>query len=80
MSKLFLTGLAAAAALGLAACGGAEENNVATNLEDLNATEDLNMDMNMDMNADLNADLNADVNATDNATGNEAIDNSANSY
>lgn len=74
MSKLILTGLAAAAALGLAACGDADVNNVATeNVEDLNATEpmaDTNMDMNMDMNATDNA--------TDNATGNEATEN--NSY
>jgi len=75
MSKLILTGLCAAAALGLAACGGREESNLAVeNLEDLNAAEDMNMGMDMDMNA-------TDMNATDNATGNEAIDNAAgNSY
>ena len=81
MSKRILTGLCAAMALGLAACGGAEENNmVVENVEDLNATEDLNMDMNMDMNADMNMDMNATDNATNNMTGNEAIDNTANSY
>ena len=69
MSKLILTGIVAAAALGLAACDRAEENNVAVeNFEDLNATEDLNMDMNMDMNA-------ADRNAADDTTGNAAVDN-----
>ena len=78
MSKLILTGFCAAAALGLAACGETAENNVAVeNVEDLNATEDLNMDVNMDMNMDVNAT----DNATDNATGNEAIDNATgNSY
>lgn len=73
MSKLILTSLCAAAALGLAACGGAEENNVAVeNLEDLNATADMNMDMNMDVNAtDMNATAPAADNAaTDNTTGN----------
>lgn len=79
MSKLILTGLCTAAALGLAACGETAENNVAVeNLEEVTTTEDMNMDMgNMDMNADLNADLNA----TDNATGNAAVDNATgNSY
>jgi outer membrane murein-binding lipoprotein Lpp len=77
MSKLILTGLAAAAALGLAACGETREENLATeNVEDLNATEDLNMDM--DMNTDMNMDTNAaDMNAADmNAVGNAADGNS----
>lgn len=79
MSKLILTSLCAAVALGLAACGETTEENIATeNLEDLNATtEDMNMDMgNMDMNMDMNATDNAADNAMDDATGNEAIDNS----
>ena len=77
MSKLILTGLFGAAALGLAACGDTSENNVAIeNLEELNATEDMNMDMgNMDMNMDMNADTNATDNAVDNTTGNEATNN-----
>ncbi len=78
MSKLVLTSIVAAAALGLAACGGAEENNMAVeNVEDLNATDDMNMGM--DMNADMNMDVN--MGATDNAVDN-ALDNSAttNSY
>ena len=78
MSKLILTGLCAAAALGLAACGEkAEENNMAVeNVEDLNATSDMNMDMNAtDMNAmDMNA---TDMNMTDDAMGNEATGNSS---
>lgn len=75
MSKLILTGLCAAAALGLAACGETAENNmVVENVEDLNATEDMNMDMgNMDMNMDMNMTDNAMD--TGNATGNEAMDN-----
>lgn len=82
MSKLGLTSIMAAAALGLAACGGGEENNMAVeNVEDLNATDDMNMDM--DMNTDMNMDMNmgATDNATDNAMDN-ATDNSAttNSY
>lgn len=79
MSKLMLTSLCAAAALGLAACGGGEENNVAVeNIEELNAAEDLNMDMG---NMDMNMDMNATDDATDNATGNEAVDNATgNSY
>lgn len=79
MSKLILTGLFGAAALGLAACGDTSENNVAIeNLEELNATEDINMDMG---NMDMNMDMNADMNATDNAAGNDAVDtNTANSY
>lgn len=83
MSKLFLTGLCAAAALGLAACGGGAENNMAAeNFEDLNATEDMNVDMNMDM--DMNAMDNA-AESTEttggNASGNEAVDNATgNSY
>lgn len=79
MSKLILTGLFGAAALGLAACGDTSENNVAIeNLEELNATEDMNMDMG---NMDMNMDMNADMNATDNAAGNDAVDtNTANSY
>ena len=75
MSKMILTGLSAFAALGLAACGErAEENNMAVeNVEDLNATTD------MDMNAtDMNMDMNAanDMNMTDNAMGNESTNNS----
>ena len=78
MSKRILATAVTAVALSLAACGGGEENNVATeNVEDLNMTEDVNMDVNMDMNMDMNA---TDTNATDNATGNEAIDNTTNSY
>ena len=75
MSKRILATALTAVALSLGACGGAEENNMAVeNVEDLNATEDLNMDMNMDMNADMNMDMNA----TDNMTGNEAVDNTTN--
>jgi hypothetical protein len=79
MSKLGLTAILAGTALGLAACGGAEENNMAVeNVEDLNASEDLNMgmDMNTDMNMDLNATDNATDNAVDNATENSATTNS----
>lgn len=75
MSKLILTGMCAVAALGLAACGSKEENNMAVeNMEDLNATseEAANMDMNMDMNATENAT----ENATSTETGNEATNNS----
>ena len=79
MSKLFLSGIFAAA-LGLTACSEkAEENNMAVeNVEDLNASEDLNMgmDMNTDMNMDLNATDNATDNAVDNATENSATTNS----
>jgi len=76
MAKLILTSICAAAALGLAACGGGEENNVAVeNLEDLNAV-DTSMDMNMDMNMDVNATDNAVDNATDNAADNTATNNS----
>jgi hypothetical protein len=73
MSKLILTGLCAAAALGLAACGEkAEENNMAVeNVEDLNATSDMNMDMNA---TDMNA---TDMNMTDNSMGNDATSNSS---
>lgn len=80
MSKLVLTSIMAAAALGLAACGDRDETNMAVeNVEDLNATEDMNMEM--DMNADMNIDMNATDNAVDNAVEN-ATDNSAttNSY
>ena len=79
MAKLGLTSIMAAAALGLAACGGSEENNMAVeNVEDLNATEDLNlgMDMNTDMNMDMNATENAADAATDNAADNSATTNS----
>lgn len=73
MSKLILTGLCAAAALGLTACGETAENNMAVeNIEDLNTTEDMNMDMG---NMDMNMDMNATDNAADNMTGNEAVDN-----
>ena len=79
MSKLFYTGLCAAAALSLAACGDTTENNMATeNLEDFNATttEDMNMDMgNMDMNMDMNNTDNMMNNTTGNETGNEAVNN-----
>lgn len=76
MSNLKLAAVITAAALGVVACRGAEENNVAVeNLEELNAVEDVNMDMgNMDMNTDMNATDNATENATDNMTGNEALD------
>ena len=77
MSKRILATALTAVALSLGACGGAEENNMAVeNVEDLNATEDLNMDMNMDMNADMNTDMNATD--TNNMTGNEAVDNTTN--
>lgn len=84
MSKLVLTSIIATAALGLAACGDGEANNMAVeNYEDLNAADDLNMgmDMNTDMNVDMNADVNVDMNATGNAVEN-TTDNSAttNSY
>ena len=79
MSKMILTSLGLIAALGLSACGSkTEENNMAVeNVEDLNATEDLNMDINA---ADTNAaDMNAmtGMNAADNAEGNDATGNSA---
>ncbi len=78
MSKLILTGLIAAAALGVAGCDNAAENNVATtNLEDFNTTEDLNMDMNMDVNATDNAVDNAVDNAIDNAADNATTNNSS---
>ncbi|HET9398619.1 MAG TPA: circumsporozoite protein [Sphingomicrobium sp.] len=82
MTKPILATAATAVALALAACGGAQEDNVAIeNVEELNATGDLNMDMDMNMNADMNFDVNAtDMNATDNATGNEALDGTTNSY
>jgi hypothetical protein len=65
----------AATALGLAACGGAEENNVAVeNYEDLNTVEDMNVGM--DMNTDVNMDMNATENATDNTLDNSATTNS----
>ena len=75
MSKLKLAAALTAAALGVVACRGAEENNVAIdNLEEMNTTDEANMDMgNMDMNMDMDATDNA-TNATDNMTGNEAID------
>lgn len=79
MSKRILATAVAAFALSFTACDRAEENNVAVeNVEDLNATDDMNMGM--DMNADVNMDMNADVNATDNMAGNEAADNTTNSY
>jgi hypothetical protein len=68
MSKRILAAAATAVALALTACGGAEQNNVAIeNVEDLNATEDLNMDMNT-----------TDTNAGD--VGNDTADNTTNSY
>jgi hypothetical protein len=85
MSKLILAGLCAITALGMAGCKGAEENNMAIeNLEDLNATGDMNMGMeNMDMNMGMNATENAaeSTETTGGATGNEAVDNATgNSY
>ena len=74
MSKLVLASVIAVAALGLAACGSNEENVAIENVEDLNATDDMNMSM--DMNADMNMDMNMTDNAMDNAVGN-ATDNSA---
>jgi hypothetical protein len=75
MLKRILATAVAAFALSLTACDRAEENNVAVeNVEDLNATDDMNMGM------DMNADVNMDMNATDNMTGNEAADNTTNSY
>lgn len=78
MSKLGLMGIMAAAALGLAACGGGEESNMAIeNVEDLNATDD----MNMEMNADMNMDMNAMDNVADNAMGNTTNESpTTNSY
>lgn len=79
MSKMILTGLSAFAALGLTACGEkAEENNLAVeNVEDLNATTDLNMDMNAtDMNATTDMSAANDMNMTGNAMGNESTNNS----
>jgi hypothetical protein len=63
-------GIMAAAALGLAACGGGEESNMAIeNVEDLNAADDMNMDMN------------AMDNVADNAMGNTTNDSATtNSY
>jgi len=79
MSKLVLASAIAVATLGLAACGSNEENVAIENVEDLNATDDMNMSM--DMNADMNMDMNMTDNAMDNAVDN-ATDNSAttNSY
>ena len=83
MSKRILAVAVAAAALSLTACGTSEENVATENVEDLNATGDMNMDMNADMNADMNMDMNMDVNATDgngmDTAGNMAVDNSTNS-
>jgi predicted outer membrane protein len=77
MSKLILTGLCAVAALGLAACGTKEENNVAVeNMEDLNATSEEAANMDMNMNMDVNATENATDNMTNTETGNEATNNS----
>jgi len=77
MSKLVLTSIVAAASLGLAACGGAEENNMAVeNVEDVSTSEDLNMDMNADMNMDMNVTGNVTDNAVENATDNSATTNS----
>jgi hypothetical protein len=75
MSKLVFTSIMAAAALGLAACGDRDQDNMAVeNIEDLNATEDMNMDMNADMNMDMN--MGATDNAMDNAAENSATTNS----
>ena len=77
MSNRILATAITAFALALTACGGAEQNNVALeNVDELNASEDLNMDMNADLNMDMNA---TDTNATD-MTGNAAADNTTNSY
>lgn len=71
MSKLVFTSIMAAAALGLAACGDRDQDNMAVeNVEDLNATEDMNMDMNM------GATDNAMDNAVENAAENSATTNS----
>jgi len=82
MSKLKLAAAITAAALGLVACRGAEENNVAVeNLEEMNAVEDMNMDMgNMDVDMNDVNGMNAVDDAVDNATANETTDNSTNSY
>ena len=80
MSKLTIVTAMSAVTLGLAACGGGAENNMAAeNLEDLNAAEDMNMDMG---NLDMNMDMNAADNTVDNATGNAASaeTNETNSY
>lgn len=78
MSKLMMVTALTAAAFSVAACGRAEENNMAVeNIEDLNATEDMNMDIG---NMDMNMDMNATDNAIENTTANESTDNSANSY
>jgi hypothetical protein len=74
MSKLVITSIITAAALGLAACGGSKENMAIENVEDLNASEDLNMGM--DMNTDMNMDMDATDNAVDNTTDNSATSNS----
>jgi hypothetical protein len=59
----------------LAACGDRDQDNMAVeNIEDLNATEDMNMDMNADMNMDMN--MGATDNAMDNAAENSATTNS----
>jgi hypothetical protein len=81
MSKLGFTALMAVASIGLAACGGREENVAVENVEELNATDDMNMSM--DMNSDINMGM--DMNATDNAmdsTVESAAENNAttNSY
>jgi len=74
MSKLVLASAIAVATLGLAACGSNEENVAIENVEDLNATDDMNMSM--DMNADMNMDMNMTDNAVDNTTDNSATTNS----
>jgi hypothetical protein len=79
MSKLVLTSMIAAAALGLAACGDRDETNMAVeNVEDLNATDDMNMGMDIDMNADMNMGVadNAMDNVAENAAENSATTNS----
>ncbi len=60
----------------LAACGGAEEENIA-NADDLNAMATDNMVLPP---VDMNADLNADMNATTNDVANDMnmVDNTAN--
>lgn len=72
MYKAIFASAATAAALALAGCGGAEENNMAVeNIEELNSMDDMNMGM------DMNADMNMDMNMTDtNLTDANMVDNS----
>lgn len=81
MAKLILASAIAVATLGLAACSSNEENVAVENVEDLNATDDMNMGMDMNTDMNMGMDMNATDNAVDNAVSN-ATDNSAttNSY